>query len=40
LDKNACDQRDKLEAQLINRGLSRILRPEDLENFHYTRNTA
>jgi hypothetical protein len=32
------DQRDKLEAQLINRGLSHAMTAEDVENYYYNHN--
>jgi len=32
------DQRDKLEAQLINRGLSHAMTVEDVENYYYNHN--
>jgi hypothetical protein len=34
------DQRDKLEAQLINRGLSHVMTTEDVENFYYNHNNC
>jgi len=37
LTKAETDRRDKLEAQLINCGLSRVMTAEDVKNYHYNR---
>jgi hypothetical protein len=37
LTKDDIDQLDKLEAQLINRGLSCAMTAEDVQNYHYNR---
>jgi hypothetical protein len=37
LTKDDIDQRDKLQAQLINRGLSCAMTAEDVQNYHYNR---
>jgi hypothetical protein len=38
--RNAIDQIDRLEAQLVNRGLSHFMTTENLENYHYNRSRA
>ena len=38
LTKNDIDRRDSLENQLINRGLSRYMSVEAVQNYHYHRN--
>ncbi len=40
LDKNTIDLRDSLETQLVTHGLSRFMRAEDLENYHYNHTRA
>jgi hypothetical protein len=37
LTKAETDRRDRLEAQLINCGLSRVMTAEDVQNYHYNR---
>jgi len=39
LTKDDNDQRDRLEAQLINRGLSHAMTVEDVKNYYYNRTT-
>ena len=38
--KSENDQVDKLETQLINRGLSHVMTTEDVENFYYNHNNC
>jgi hypothetical protein len=40
LTKADSDQRDKLEAQLINRGLSHAMTAGNVENYYYNLNNA
>ena len=39
LTKREIDQRDRLERQLVHRGLSNILSTESLSNYYYRTNT-